>query len=51
VVQVAGGVQTDMVGVVRDRKLAKEDPALDTVARRAKLPAVPEGRWWWDAAE
>jgi hypothetical protein len=51
VVQVAGGVQTDMVGVVRDRKLAKEDAALDNVAQRAKLPAVPEGRWWWDAKE
>jgi hypothetical protein len=49
VVQVAGGVQADVAAVARDKELAKEDAALGGVARRGKLPSLPEGRWWWDA--
>jgi hypothetical protein len=49
VVQVAGGVQADVAAVARDKTIAKEDAGLDQVASRAKNPALPEGRWWWDA--
>jgi len=51
VVQVAGGVQADVVAFARDQNLAKEDAGLDKVAQRGKNPALPEGRWWWDAKE
>jgi hypothetical protein len=49
VVQVAGGVQADVAAVARDKSLAKEDASLDQVASRSKNPALPAGRWWWDA--
>jgi hypothetical protein len=51
VVQVAGGVQADVVAIARDKNLAKEDAGLGKVAQRGKNPALPEGRWWWDAKE
>jgi hypothetical protein len=51
VVQVAGGVQADIAGIARDQSIAKEDAALDEVANRGKDPALPQGRWWWDARE
>ena len=51
VVQVAGGVQADVAAMARDAKLAREDSGLDKVAQRGKNPALPEGRWWWDARE
>jgi hypothetical protein len=51
VVQVAGGVQADIVGIARDQSIAKEDAGLDEVAQHGKTPALPEGRWWWDARE
>ncbi len=51
VVQVAGGVQADIRGMVRDKNLAQEDASLDTVAKRGRNAALPEGRWWWDAQE
>jgi hypothetical protein len=51
VVQVAGGVEGNLFAVARDPKLAKEDPALDQVGTRGKLPNLPAGRWWWDAKE
>ena len=51
VVQVAGGVQADIAGIARDQSIAKEDAGLDEVAKRGKNPALPEGRWWWDARE
>jgi hypothetical protein len=51
VVQVAGGVQADVVAMARDKNLAKEDAALGKVAERGKTPALPAGRWWWDAKE
>src|SRR5262249_35341169 len=48
VVQVAGGVQTDLAAVTRDKALARESAELRGVARREKLPAA---RWWWDAGK
>ena len=42
VVQVAGGVRADVASVVSDESLQKESTA-------ATKPALPEGRWWWDA--
>jgi len=51
VVQVAGGVQADVAAIARDKELAKEDAGLDQVAQRGKTANLPEGRWWWDAAE
>lgn len=51
VVQVAGGVQADIAAIARDKTLAKEDAGLGRVAKRAQNPALPEGRWWWDARE
>jgi hypothetical protein len=42
VVQVAGGVQANLVAMARDKAMAKESADLP---RRANLPA---GRWWWD---
>jgi len=44
-----GGVQADVAAMARDKNLAKEDAGLDKVAQRGKSPALPEGRWWWDA--
>lgn len=46
VVQVAGGVQGDVVSIARDEKLAHESTDLADLPRRARLP---DGRWWWDA--
>jgi len=51
VVQVAGGVQADIAGIARDQSIAKEDAGLNDVAKRGKNPALPDGRWWWDAKE
>jgi len=51
VVQVAGGVQADIAAIARDQSITKEDAGLDEVAKRGKNPALPEGRWWWDARE
>ena len=51
VVQVAGGVRGDLMQVVKDDKLFRESPRLASVAKRSKAPKLPQGRWWWDAAE
>ncbi|HVW00580.1 MAG TPA: DUF1598 domain-containing protein [Planctomycetaceae bacterium] len=51
VVQVAGGVRADMLGLVKDKELTRENPALSQVPQKAKPVQLPEGRWWWDAAE
>jgi hypothetical protein len=51
VVQVAGGVQADVVAIVRDKNLAKENAGLDKTGERGKSPSLPVGRWWWDAKE
>ena len=42
VVQVAGGVRADVAAIVSDESLQKESTS-------ATKPALPEGRWWWDA--
>ena len=42
VVQVAGGVRADVASIVTDESLQKESTA-------ATKPALPAGRWWWDA--
>ena len=42
VVQVAGGVRADVASIVADESLQKESTA-------AAKPALPAGRWWWDA--
>ncbi len=42
VVQVAGGVRADVAAVVTDKSIQKESTT-------ATKPALPEGRWWWDA--
>ncbi len=51
VVQVAGGVKGDFMSVVKDAKLTPESPRLGSVAKIAKAPELPAGRWWWDAAK
>ncbi len=42
VVQVAGGVRADVASIVSDESLQKE-------SIHATKPALPAGRWWWDA--
>jgi hypothetical protein len=51
VVQVAGGVEANLLAVARDSSLAKEDASLNQVGGRGKLPKLPAGRWWWDAKQ
>ncbi|MBS0263508.1 MAG: DUF1598 domain-containing protein [Planctomycetes bacterium] len=51
VVQVAGGVEGNLLSVARDPKLAREDQRLTQVGERGKLPKLPASRWWWDARE
>jgi hypothetical protein len=51
VVQVAGGVRADLMRVVKNNKMFREMPRLASVSKRSKAPKLPEGRWWWDAAE
>lgn len=51
VVQVAGGVRGDVMSVVKDPKLTPESPRLGSLAKTAKAPELPAGRWWWDAAK
>lgn len=49
VVQAAGGVVADVVGVIRDQSIRSENPRLDTVADNAVKADTTDGRWWWDA--
>ncbi len=49
VVQVAGGVQADLMAVVKDDSLRCSSPRLSGVAATSKAPELPAGRWWWDA--
>ncbi len=51
VVQVAGGVRGDVMSVAKDPKLNHESPRLGSLAKTAKAPELPVGRWWWDAAK
>ncbi|MFN0051071.1 MAG: DUF1598 domain-containing protein [Planctomycetales bacterium] len=46
VVQVAGGVQADLIAIASDKQLARSSAQLQEVTRKTPLP---EGRWWWDA--
>jgi hypothetical protein len=47
VVQVAGGVQANVIGVVADASKESKAPAEGL----KKAGQLPEGRWWWDAAK
>ncbi len=51
VVQVAGGVQADVLAIARDKQLARESSDLGSIGSRKAPVAIPEGRWWWDAGE
>jgi len=51
VVQVAGGVRADLMSVIKNSKVFKEAGRLKNLAGRGRAPQLPEGRWWWDAAE
>ncbi|QDU81469.1 hypothetical protein Pla110_32110 [Polystyrenella longa] len=48
-VQVAGGVTVDASELVLNREITKEAPQMKNVAD-AHRSALPENRWWWDAA-
>jgi hypothetical protein len=49
VVQVAGGVQGDLMSVVKDAKKTPEAPRLKSIAQQGQAAERPVGRWWWDA--
>jgi hypothetical protein len=49
VVQVAGGVEANVLAALDEAQVEKADPNLDNVADRATAPTLPAGRWWWDA--
>lgn len=52
VVQVAGGVEANIRGAVRDKHLQHADEHLSTVQQKSKTPTVvPADRWWWDAGK
>lgn len=51
VVQVAGGVRADLMSVLKNQQVTQASPRLKNVAKDAKAPQLPEGRWWWDAAK
>jgi len=51
VVQVAGGVRGDLFSVAANRGLRQMNVATSAVSAKAKAPALPTGRWWWDVAE
>lgn len=49
VVQVAGGVKGDVVGLLRQSELRQNNPKLDVISRHSRAGELPAGRWWWDA--
>lgn len=49
VVQVAGGVKGDFLRVASNPEIQAENEALESVEQSAAAPALPAGRWWWDA--
>ena len=51
VVQVAGGVRADLVGEIRKGDMQQEKADLKQMTQKVAPPTLPEGRWWWDAAE
>ncbi|MBX3443343.1 MAG: DUF1598 domain-containing protein [Planctomyces sp.] len=50
VVQVAGGVRADILATVSNPEIRRESDEVGQTAVKAKASALPEGRWWWDAA-
>ena len=48
VVQVAGGVRADLMSVLKNKTVYRQDARVGTVADRAGR--LPKNRWWWDAA-
>ena len=48
VVQVAGGVDGQIRKVLSDPHVFRE-ATLTGVQSKGRAPALPEGRWWWDA--
>lgn len=50
VVQVAGGVRADLMSVVRSNALVQFAEQLSSIGEKSRAPQLPEGRWWWDAA-
>jgi len=48
VVQVAGGVRGDVMSVVNNKTMLKNQPRLGSIAAKGKAGNLPEGRWWWD---
>ncbi len=51
VVQVAGGVQANVMAEVTGENAPQASPRLAGVADQGKAPKLPAGRWWWDAAK
>lgn len=51
VVQVAGGVRADVASVLKDQNVVQPAERLTGLNAKAHAPQLPEGRWWWDAAE
>jgi hypothetical protein len=49
VVQVAGGVRGDLMSVVQNGDVYREVERLEKVRPQGRPPALPVGRWWWDA--
>lgn len=50
VVQVAGGVQANLLELVSARAPAPESKALDEAVQSARRPPLPSGRWWWNSS-
>jgi len=48
VVQVAGGVRADLMSVLKNKAIYRQDARVGEVAARAGQ--LPKNRWWWDAA-
>ncbi len=49
VVQVAGGVQGDVMSMLKDAKKTPEVPRLKSIAQQGQAAERPVGCWWWDA--
>jgi hypothetical protein len=49
VVQVAGGVDGQVRSVISDGKIFRASQRLASLQQQSQAPALPAGRWWWDA--
>ena len=49
VLQVAGGVNANLLAVVKNSEINEQSPHLEGTAEEAKAQDVPANRWWWDA--